>query len=182
MREFTLLGFIAELETVKADIEQLPMAIVMKACAMVAKQAKAQIGKEHEMWPALAPSTVKDRVSKGYAPNAPLLRDGTLRDSIVWTARPTHDGAEGSIGSDLDRALWLEIGTSKIPPRSFLVSSIISMEPHIIKMATRMLASTLEGGGRNSHQLRELLHLARHAWHQIKKDIELLTDDGEGDR
>jgi len=48
-------------------------------------------------------------------------------------------------------------------------------------MAARMAVSTLSGDGHNSAQLRELLHLARHAWHQIKEDFELLTNDDDGD-
>ena len=146
MQTFTLLGFIAELETIKADMEHLPMAIAMRAGAAVAKKARAQIGREHEEWPALAAATVADKMRHGYKAPAPLLRSGELRDSISWTAQPTRDGAEVAIGSDLEVALWQEMGTSKIPPRSFLRSSLISMEPKIIKLAARMAASTLSGG------------------------------------
>ena len=42
-------------------------------------------------------------------------------------------------------------------------------------MAGRMMVSML-GGGHNTHQLRELLHLMRHAWHQVKEDFEILTE------
>jgi hypothetical protein len=174
---FSLLGFVAELATIQRDMEELPRAIVMKACAMIAKQAKAQIGKQHEEWPPLTPETIADRVHRGFAPNQPLLRTGELRDSIEWTVQGHGSQVEGEVGSNDPRAVYHELGTSRIPPRPFLVPSAIVCEPRIVKMAARMMVSTLGGGGHNTRELRELLHLARHAWHQVKEDFEWLVED-----
>src|SRR5258705_13069018 len=95
---FTLLGFVAELETIKRDMEDLPRAIVAKACAMIAKQAKAQIGREQEEWPPLAPSTLARK-----AANTPLLETGEMRDSIEWVVHGHGSHVEGAVGSNLDR-------------------------------------------------------------------------------
>src|SRR5271165_5330605 len=144
MREFSLLGFIAELKMIERDMEELPKVIVARACAMIQKQAKAQIGHEHEEWPPLKPATIA-RKARG---NTPLLETGELRDSIEWMIVRAQAGyAEGAVGSDLDRALWQELGTSHIPPRSFLASSAIVCEPRIYKMAGRMMMSALGGAG-----------------------------------
>lgn len=67
-------------------------------------------------WAELAPSTKKDRVRRGFPENEPLLRTGKLRDSIGH--KVTGDGV--AVGSDLDIALWQEMGTETIPPRPFL--------------------------------------------------------------
>jgi hypothetical protein len=96
---YSVLGFVAQLKTIERDMEELPKAIVAKACAMIAKQAKAQIGKEHEEWPPLAESTKQDRVHHGYAANKPLLRTAELRDSIEWTVHGHGSHVEGEVGS-----------------------------------------------------------------------------------
>ena len=102
---FTLLGFVAELKTIEHDMEELPRAIVAKACAMIAKQAKAQIGQEHELWPALAASTIADKASHGFATPKPLLRTGELRDSIEWSVFGHGRHVEGAVGSNNDKAV-----------------------------------------------------------------------------
>jgi hypothetical protein len=40
------------------------------------------IGKEHEMWPPLAESTIRDKQRHGFPTPKPLLRTGEMRDSV----------------------------------------------------------------------------------------------------
>jgi hypothetical protein len=64
-----------------------------------------------------------ERVRNGFAANEPLPRTGQLRDSIEWTAQ----GNEGFVGSNLDIAVYQELGTSRIPPpRSWPARSLRS--------------------------------------------------------
>lgn len=93
----------------------------------VEHKAKERIGHEHADWPPLAESTVRDRVSKGYSPNEPLLRTGKLRDSIH---KEVH-AFEAVIGSDSEVAVAQELGTDKIPPRSFLATAAMESIPMI---------------------------------------------------
>lgn len=79
-------------------------------------------------WPELADATKEDRVRQGFSENEPLLRTGELRDSIHHTVVANV----GHIGSDDDKAVWQELGTVHIPPRSFLKSAVIS-EAHAIE-------------------------------------------------
>jgi hypothetical protein len=176
---FSLLGFVAELATIQRDMEELPKAICARACAMIAKQAKAQIGKQHEEWPPLAPSTLAKKSA-----NTPLLETGELRDSIEWQVHGHGNHVEGEVGSNLDRAVWHELGTNHVPPRPFLVPSAIVCAPKIAKMAARMVVSTLGGGGRNTRELREILHIVRHVAHELKETAEEMfsDDDEEGHR
>ncbi len=62
--------------------------------------------------------------------------------------------------------MWQELGTSRIPPRSFLVGAAVEMGPKIEKMAARAVMSVLRGGGLYSAEMRELIHLLREAGHQ----------------
>lgn len=175
-QEFSLLGFVAHLHAMERDMHDVGPAIVARACEMVARAAKRAIGKRHELWPPLKPETIARKL-RG---NTPLLETGELRESIEWTA----SGLEGQVGSNLDKAVWHELGTSKIPPRSFLRSSAISMEERIHKMAERSVIAVLEGRGLHSAEMRELLHLLRHAYHHVKEAIETFTDedDANGER
>lgn len=80
-------------------------------------------------WPQLAPSTMDDRMANGYAPNEPLLRTGELRSSIQNMAVSTGVGAAGLVYSGDKIALYQELGTNRIPPRSFLYESLVRTIP-----------------------------------------------------
>ena len=73
------------------------------------------IGKEHEMWPPLAESTIRDKQRHGFPTPKPLLRTGEMRDNVESTVVSDHEGA---VGSDLEHGrksftseLAEEIGT-----------------------------------------------------------------------
>ena len=101
--------------------------IIEQACKIVQKKAKSAIGQEHELWPDLAASTIADKARQGYLTPKPLLRSGEMRDSIEYTVH----GMEGSVGSNDPVAVFQELGTSRIPARSFLASSAIASEDKI---------------------------------------------------
>src|ERR1035437_10054844 len=120
-QEFSLLGFVTQLHTIDRDLHEVAPAIIARACEMVAKQAKSAIGKTHELWPPLKPATIARKL-RG---NTPLLETGELRDSIEWTVHGHGSHVEGEVGSNNDKAVWHELGTRTIPPRSFLASSAL---------------------------------------------------------
>ena len=62
---FSLLGFIAELPAIERDLHEAGPKIIERACQIVQKKAKAAIGREHEMWPDLAASTIADKAAHG---------------------------------------------------------------------------------------------------------------------
>jgi len=74
-----------------------------------------------ENWPELADSTKQDKERKGLVFNEdynPLFRTGELKDSIHHVVNKFNH--ELYVGSDSDIALYQELGTKNIPPRSFL--------------------------------------------------------------
>ena len=75
--------------------------------------AAAYIGHYQTGWPALAESTLEKKDA-----DTPLLETGEMRDSIKRELDPIE--LEVVVGSNDKKALWQELGTSRIPPRSFL--------------------------------------------------------------
>lgn len=105
------------------------------AARIVQDEAKHEIGVYQAAagpfgaWPDLADATKKDRSTKGYPENEPLLREGNLRDSI----ERTHNEHEAEVGSNSDIAVYQEIGTQRIPPRSFLGHAAIVKEKEVVE-------------------------------------------------
>jgi phage gpG-like protein len=171
---FSLLGFVAHLATVERDMHELGPAIVARACEMVCAEAKRVIGEGYPYWPALQPATLARKMM-----NTPLLETGQLRASIEWNS----SGNEGYVGSNDDRAIWHEFGTSHIPPRSFLAGAAMAMEDKIHKMAARAVMAVMLGKGLYGSEMAELIHLLKHAAHHVKEDVqEMLHDDENKDR
>jgi hypothetical protein len=94
----------------------------------------------------------------------------------------TASGLEGCVGSNNDKAVWHELGTSKIPPRSFLVGAAVHMEDKIHKMAARAVMAVMLGKGLHGSETAELLHFLKHAAHQIKEDVKEIFSDDEQER
>jgi hypothetical protein len=172
---FTLLEFAAVLPAIERDLHAAGPKIIERACRIVQKRAKAAIGRDHEMWPQLAAPTIADKKAHGFPTPKPLLRTGELRDSIEYTV----NGNEGAVGSDSQIAVYQELGTSRIPPRSFLVSSAIASEDKIHRMAAATAVAALSGHGRGARDVREMLHLLHRAGHALKELGEDLAGDGD---
>jgi len=130
MREFTLTsmaGFLTELAVAMPMAEE---AALKKAAALVEDEAKAEIGTYQgaagpfAAWPSLADETIA-RKENG---DTPLLESGEMRDSIGTVV----SGHEAHVGSDDDKAVWQELGTSRgIPPRSFLGGAAVRKSPEV---------------------------------------------------
>jgi len=91
------------------------------------KKVKEKFGEYQRGWPELTDATKLDRVRKGYPENEPLLRDGTLRESVEVNV----GDISASVGSNNPVMIYQEKGTVKtgwngargIPPRPvFLIT------------------------------------------------------------
>jgi phage gpG-like protein len=170
MMNFTSLATAAlHFHELKKDMDEIGPAIIARACQMVCDEAKRVIGTYDYGWPQLSPEALKKKMA-----NTPLLETGELRGSIEWSSK----GNEGHVGSNNDKAVWHELGTSKIPARSFLMMAAIRMEPQIHAMAARAAMAVAGGGSLHGSEMGELLHLLKHVVHEAK---EMAHDVLEGD-
>jgi phage gpG-like protein len=101
-----------------------------RSARLVEKTAKEKLGHEQGNWPPLAQSTLDDKESKGYPTPSPLLRDGEMQGSIEHHVADL----EAEVGSNSQIAVWQELGTSKMPARSFLASSAIEKEREVVEI------------------------------------------------
>jgi HK97 gp10 family phage protein len=149
MKEFSLEAFAAHLLVI-AEAEQVAARrALQKAAKVVEKRAKQKIGEYQQetgpfiAWPELAESTKADRVKQGYPEDEPLLRSGEMRDSIGIAT--SLDGLEVQIGSNSDIAVYQELGTQHIPPRSFLGGAVSDKLPEIKEIIGRAIVTALVG-------------------------------------
>lgn len=137
----TLAEFALHLAKFGAMVEVAKAEALEKACEIVEEEAKRVIGTYDYSWPQLAPSTQADRSSHGYPANEPLLRDGSMRESI------THhvEGSDGYVGSPSKIALYQELGTAHIPPRSFLGGAARAKEGEIAELGVEAMQKAVAG-------------------------------------
>jgi phage gpG-like protein len=165
---FDLLGFAAHVHVIDAELKDIQHAILVRACEMICDEAKRVLGEGYPGWPALQPETLAKKIGPG-----PLLETGELRASIEWHV----EGNEGQVGSNSDKAVWHELGTSKIPPRPFLMGAAMHEEAKIHAMAAKAVHAVMAGKGLRSAELAELLHLLKHIGRSAKESTERLFED-----
>lgn len=106
-------------------------------------EARALIGTEPAIWPALAESTVEEKTRLGFTGQVsetdPLLRTGELRASITATADP--DGI--TLGSTSPIAAWMEQGTMHVPARPFLAPTVAAHAEDIAHSVADAVAETI---------------------------------------
>jgi hypothetical protein len=150
-RHFGSLGAFAEYLAVVlvAEIEAEHHAL-KRAAVLVEKAVKEKIGYYQAQagpfvaWAELAESTQQARGRAGFPENEPLLVTGELYNSIGHVVdRP---GRMAHIGSDNDKAIWQELGTARIPPRSFLGSAAVEQKEKVVKIIGEDVVAALAGG------------------------------------
>jgi hypothetical protein len=166
----------ARMAAAAVDIELAKHAALEEACLILEGRAKNLIGHPQAGWMPLAAETLarKDGI------NTPLLETGTLRSSITHTV---IDSNHAEVGSDLDRAVWMELGTSRgTPPRSYLAKAAMESGPAVVKVVAKTVGAAIGAGlaGRRVHDFLELAHIAGEAFHSIK-DLgeDLVTPEDE---
>jgi phage gpG-like protein len=167
---YSVVGFIAKLKVLELEMNVLGPAIIAHACELVAAEARRVLGTEGYDWPALSPATLAHKMQQGM-----LLESGALRASIEWNS----NGNEGHVGSNFDRAVFHELGTSKIPPRPFLAGAAMAKEDEIHRMAAKAVHAVMLGKGLHSSEMAELLHLLhtiRHVGHAVGEAVDKALD------
>ena len=129
-------GFVAFLITIPVEIEAGIKAGLEEAAKLVEKTAKEAIGTYTFGWPPLQPETI---ARKGA--DTPLLETGDLQASISHVV----EGHEAQIGTNDYKALWMELGTSRIPPRPFMSESAIRTEKEVVRIIGSHFATAIVG-------------------------------------
>lgn len=125
-------------------IAKLPLLEV--AAQVIEVEAKSIMGEYQRnnmgpfvKWKELTPYTKRERLRLGYSENNPLVRSGKLRNSI------THDtdvsGLEAIVGSDDQRMVYTELGTSKMPPRPVLGLAAYRTRKKVVNLLGGMTVS-----------------------------------------
>lgn len=149
MKTFDLQGFAAHLASLTVAVAAEEHHALERAAVIVEREAKAEIGVYQgqkgpfKAWAELAEATKADRVKKGFSENDPLLRTGDMRDTINHQV----SGKEAHVGSDSDIAVYQELGTSRIPPRSFLGGAAFRKAPEVAHALGHDVVAVLAGGG-----------------------------------
>ncbi|TXN51616.1 HK97-gp10 family putative phage morphogenesis protein [Methylobacterium sp. WL2] len=167
MASFSLPGLAAHMLVLDKELKQAEQDILKKAAEMVEAEAKAALGTYKFGWQSLQPATIA-RKAKG---DTPLLETGELRASISHTVGV----GEAYVGSNDDKAVWQEFGTSHMPPRPFLMPAATRQERAIHTMARKRVAHAFHG----AHEFKHILHIAKHAYENVKETIEEFKEGGE---
>jgi hypothetical protein len=97
-----------------------------------------------------------------------------MRDSIQHNSSPT----EAHVGSNLDRALWQELGTSRgIPPRSFLGEALKQKAPECVEVIGGTGGGFLASGSLDAKILHMAWDAVKHIGHEAKKFAEESNND-----
>jgi len=148
-RTMDLAGFIGHVATVGIAVKAAEGRALKKAAVIVEAEAKREIGTYQgaigplPAWAPLAEATQADRVRQGFSPDEPLLRTGEMRDSI---GHAVGDGV-AVVGSNSDKAVWQEMGTEKIPPRSFLGGAALRELPEVARAMAGEVVAAIVGAG-----------------------------------
>ena len=103
----------AQIKTVKPRME----VGLDKVGELAATMAVHYLGTYQAGWAPLKPETIASKATG----DSPLLETGHMRDSISHYVNPFSAFAmEVVVGSTDKKAVWQELGTSRIPPRPFL--------------------------------------------------------------
>lgn len=148
MREFSPLAFAEHLAVLSIGIAKIEDKALEKCVALIERDAKAQIGEYQSAvgpfpeWAELADSTEFDKMRKGYPVDAPLLREGDLRDSIEHEVAR----AEAVVGSKSEIMEYQEFGTPTIPPRPVIGPAAFKNKEKIQKILGHAAVEGITGG------------------------------------
>jgi phage gpG-like protein len=147
---FSLLQAAAKFKAFEVNMKAANEAILTEWAVTVRDAAKEAIGTYKFGWEPLGPAAVARHG------DTPLLDSGALRDSIsAFVEMHGPENGRAVVGSNEDTAVWQELGTKTIPPRSFLLSSAMRSEKELARIARRYIRSAWISAGNNN----EILHL-----------------------
>jgi len=147
-REFKSYGEFAAFLGRRAGEHKIPLEIAAREASVLLENRVRAIYGDNEKLAHLAPSTQVERVSKGYTPNDPLLRDGALLRSKV---ERFHEGMTAAVGTPEIINAYHEFGyvnarTGKsVTPRPVFKIALEEMEPDVEALLQAAASRLLTG-------------------------------------
>ena len=125
MKSLSLTAFCTLLKTLPAEVRKAERHGLEQGAVMIEREAKALIGTEYPGWPALADSTVERKAAKGQTGRIsgtdPLYATGELRATVSHFV----EDRTAIIGTPDQVGVYMEMGTSRVPPRPFLSAAMV---------------------------------------------------------
>lgn len=145
-RRFESLGALAKhFENVATRLPSYEHVMLLEIGHRTAEHAKGKIGNYQPGWPPLAETTLQGfgrfpgKIQLGYAPpDNPLLRTGQMRDSIGSSV----ETPSVEVGARDHKAIFHELGTSRMPARPFIGPAMIERMPANIAIIGTGIATT----------------------------------------
>jgi phage gpG-like protein len=125
-RQMNLLQAAAMFTHMESTMDHIEHHCLEEGAKILQEEAKRELGQYQPGWPQLKPETIARKATG----DSPLLETGDLRDSIEREVQ--HDAAY--VGSNSKKAVWHELGTSRIPPRPFLGTAAAAKHAEIGEM------------------------------------------------
>jgi hypothetical protein len=151
----TIPQFVAMIAAGRLQAQVRNRAALEKAAQIIEAEAKRVIGTYDYGWPQLAASTQEQRVRLGFSANEPLKRTEALQRAIEHSSDHTRADVgvkDNLVGSGTpadpyrnigDIAEWMELGTVKTPPRSYLMGAAVTKEVEIVRLIGRQITGGL---------------------------------------
>lgn len=125
MTTFTPAGFATYLTVLDMGMREMQRRALNESGKLVQEECKRVLGTYEYGWSPLAPSTLARKKA-----DTPGLETGEMQASIEYTA----DASMVEIGSDNEKLVWFELGTSRQPPRSVLAEALHRKTPEVIEV------------------------------------------------
>lgn len=152
MLTFTPAAFATHLQKIQKTIEDRSRANLNILGAAVAEDARQSIGTYQQAigpytaWTQLAASTLYNKAKSGLGkngnPDTPLYATGAMAASIEYKV---PNAQQAHVGSDDETLIWMEEGTTKMPPRPVLGPAALRTVPKFTGMFGRSIAAVIAG-------------------------------------
>lgn len=148
----TLAAFIGHIAAFPIRLEIEEREGLERAAVLIEHEAKSLIGHDENpaagpfvAWEPLADSTIEEKERLGYTGQVSeydsLLRTGEMAKSIEHVV----GDKEAAVGSNDDKAVWQELGTDRIPARSFLGAGAFRVAPEVTEVLGAAVTAALVG-------------------------------------
>lgn len=123
---FTPLTFAVHLAAVGALMDRQTARGLEEAGQIVETEAKRVLGTYEYGWPPLSDVTIDKKGGR----DTPGIDTEEMRNSLGHHVSG-HSAVQ--IGTDDQKAVWFELGTTRQPPRSFLQQALVRKTPEVVR-------------------------------------------------